>query len=153
MKVAIYGQAYQDGALDYVLELLDELHKVAADISIEEDFYKLLRSKRSTDSYATFSENQGLDPSLGEGRLARYVHTTAYRGSGGRCHCRFAPVELVSSRPARQARLFEVRFSRCGRAGGPIDRSGKGSALVFRKASRRQRSRPALPSHAPTHCA
>lgn len=87
MKVAIYGQAYQDGALDYVLELLDELHKVAADISIEEDFYKLLRSKRSTDSYATFSENQGLDPSFdmfvsfgGDGTILRA--TTLVRDLG-----------------------------------------------------------------------
>ena len=27
MKVAIYGQAYQDNAIDYVFELLDELQK------------------------------------------------------------------------------------------------------------------------------
>ncbi len=87
MKVAIYGQTYQDGGLDYVLELLDELHKVAADISIEEDFYKLLRSKRPTNSYATFSENQGLDSSFdmfvsfgGDGTILRA--TTLVRDLG-----------------------------------------------------------------------
>ena len=36
MKVAIYGQSYQDNALEYVFELLEELNKVDAEIAVEE---------------------------------------------------------------------------------------------------------------------
>ena len=46
MKVAIYGQTYQETALDYVVEFLDELHQISAEAAIEKDFYKMLTSRR-----------------------------------------------------------------------------------------------------------
>ncbi len=80
MKVAIYGQTYQDGSLDYVVEFLDELRKNSAEIAIEEDFYALLEAKRKVASYATFNDVVGLDPSFdmfvsfgGDGTILRAV--------------------------------------------------------------------------------
>ncbi len=64
MKVAIYGQTYQDNALEYVVELLDELHKVAAEVAIEKDFHSLLSKKRNTDHFSTFDHSKGLDASF-----------------------------------------------------------------------------------------
>jgi len=64
MKVAIYGQTYQDTALDYVVEFLDELHKIAAEAYIESEFYELLSSNRATKTYQTFTETAGLDSSF-----------------------------------------------------------------------------------------
>ncbi|MGB5554039.1 MAG: NAD kinase [Flavobacteriaceae bacterium] len=64
MKVAIYGQTYQETALDYVVEFLDELHQISAEAAIEKDFYKMLTSKRATMTYNTFTENEGLDTSF-----------------------------------------------------------------------------------------
>lgn len=61
MKVAIYGQTYQDDAIEYLLELLDELHKEAAEIWIEEEFHSLYISKGNTISYSTFTISSGLD--------------------------------------------------------------------------------------------
>lgn len=64
MKVAIYGLTYQDNALDYVIELIDELQKVEAEIVIEKDFHSLLSQNRSTKEYQTFTESEGLDNSF-----------------------------------------------------------------------------------------
>lgn len=64
MKVAIYGQAYQDDALDYVVELLDELQSVKAEVSIEQNFYLVLCKKRDPGLFSNFTDTKGLDSSF-----------------------------------------------------------------------------------------
>jgi len=64
MKVAIYGQTYQDNALDYVVELINELQKVDAEIVIEKDFHTLLIENRESNTYETFTESNGLNGSF-----------------------------------------------------------------------------------------
>ncbi|WP_298473483.1 NAD kinase [uncultured Maribacter sp.] len=64
MKVAIYGLTYQDNALEYVLELLQELQKESAQVYLEEDFYNNLVAKKSSETYKTFTSDQGLDTSF-----------------------------------------------------------------------------------------
>ncbi len=64
MKVAIYGQTYQDSTLDYVGELIDELQKVPAIISIEEDFSSHLSDRLGEVKFDTFNESDGLDGSF-----------------------------------------------------------------------------------------
>lgn len=86
MKVAIYGLTYQDNALEYVIELIDELQKVDAEIVIEKDFFSLLPKNRTTLEYQTFTESEGLDSSFdmfvsfgGDGTILRattYVKDT-----------------------------------------------------------------------------
>lgn len=61
MKVAIYGQTYQESAVSYVLELLDELQKVNAAISIEKEFHSLLSKTKGVSACDTFDEITGLD--------------------------------------------------------------------------------------------
>ena len=61
MKVAIYGQTYQDDAIEYVGQLLEELHKVSAEIAIEQEFNALLATKLNTSHFNTFTVSQGLD--------------------------------------------------------------------------------------------
>jgi len=61
MKVAIYGLTYQDLALQYVLELLEELQKESAEVYIEQDFYDNLVSKKALKYYKTFTSKKGLD--------------------------------------------------------------------------------------------
>lgn len=61
MKVAIYGQTYQDNAVEYVIELLDELQKINAKIAIEKEFYSLLAESLNIETYDTFEETTGLD--------------------------------------------------------------------------------------------
>ncbi len=61
MKVAIYGQTYQDNALEYVGELLDELKKEAATVVIEKEFHTLLSTKQNALGYPTFTISEGLD--------------------------------------------------------------------------------------------
>jgi len=87
MKVAIYGQTYQDNAIDYVIELLDELKKVDAEIAIEKNFFELLSENQSTDSYSIFTDTEGLDSSFdmfvsfgGDGTILRA--TTYVRDTG-----------------------------------------------------------------------
>ncbi|MCJ7467429.1 MAG: NAD kinase [Maribacter sp.] len=87
MKVAIYGQTYQESALGYVLEFLDELHKISAVIAIEEDFYAHFFSKQTGRAYNTFNEIEGLDASFdrfvsfgGDGAILR---ATTYVGKLG----------------------------------------------------------------------
>lgn len=87
MKVAIYGQTYQDSTLEYVGELLDELQKVSATISIEENFSSHLPEYLSDDKYGTFNESRGLDGSFdmfisfgGDGTILRA--TTYVRDMG-----------------------------------------------------------------------
>ncbi len=86
MKVAIYGQTYQVEVLQYVAELLDELHKVSAHITIEKRFYDFLVDNNESKSYQTFTETEGLDSSFdmfisfgGDGTILRattYVKDT-----------------------------------------------------------------------------
>ncbi len=86
MKVAIYGLTYQDNALDYVIELIDELQEVDDEIVIEEDFHSLLYKNKNTKEYQTFTESEGLDSSFdmfvsfgGDGTILRattYVKDT-----------------------------------------------------------------------------
>lgn len=64
MKVAIYGKTFRDNALDYVIELLDELYKESAEVYLEEDFHGLLSTSKHTESYKTFTETKGLDPTF-----------------------------------------------------------------------------------------
>lgn len=62
MKVAVYGQTYQDNAIDYLEELLDELSKDDnSEISIEEDFYRLYKEKEGSWNFSTFTATSGLD--------------------------------------------------------------------------------------------
>jgi len=64
MKVAIYGQTYQDNTLEYVGELIDELEKVSATFIIEENFSEHLSRKFIGSIYDTFNESAGLDSSF-----------------------------------------------------------------------------------------
>ncbi len=64
MKVAIYGQTYQDNAIEYLLELLDELESVNATVYIEKDFHDLLQNMESTKTFPTFTLYEGLDGSF-----------------------------------------------------------------------------------------
>jgi len=80
MKIAIYGQSYQDNALKYVFELLEELAKMDAYIAIEEEFSGLVSAQRPQSSYDTFNHTSGLDVSFdlfvsfgGDGTILRAV--------------------------------------------------------------------------------
>ena len=80
MKIAIYGQSYQDNALKYVFELLEELAKMEATVAIEEDFYALISAKRPNSNYLTFDHKSGLDTGFdlfvsfgGDGTILRAV--------------------------------------------------------------------------------
>ncbi|WP_297760954.1 NAD kinase [uncultured Muriicola sp.] len=80
MKIAIYGQSYQDNALKYVFELLEELAKMEATVVIEEEFYGLISAKRPNPTYLTFDHNTGLDANFdlfvsfgGDGTILRAV--------------------------------------------------------------------------------
>lgn len=64
MKVAIYGLTYQDNALEYVLELLEELQKESAEVYLEEDFYTNLVAENALKIYETFTSEVGLDTSF-----------------------------------------------------------------------------------------
>ncbi|NNJ88027.1 MAG: NAD(+) kinase, partial [Eudoraea sp.] len=80
MKIAIYGQSYQDNALKYVFELLEELAKMEATVAIEEEFYGLISAQRPESKYNTFDHTTGLDASFdlfvsfgGDGTILRAV--------------------------------------------------------------------------------
>jgi len=80
MKVAIYGQSYQDNALEYVFELIEELTKVDAEIFVEEEFHQLFTKDRSRANFPTFTHTAGLDTSFdlfvsfgGDGTILRAV--------------------------------------------------------------------------------
>lgn len=61
MKVAIYGQIYQDNSISFLEELLQELQKESAEVFLEEDFYGLYKGFGHTADYPTFSAHKGLD--------------------------------------------------------------------------------------------
>tara|TARA_R110002050_G_scaffold179118_3_gene312415 strand:- start:56800 stop:57681 length:882 start_codon:yes stop_codon:yes gene_type:complete len=80
MKVAVYGQTYSDNALDYVIELLDELSGLSSEVVFEEEFYKLLNKSGELGSYKVFNAEKGLDDSFdmfvsfgGDGTVLRAI--------------------------------------------------------------------------------
>jgi len=80
MKVAIYGQSYQENALVYVDELLDELKGLSATVVIEKNFCEILFSEIRQKDFQTFTLTQGLDDSFdmmvsfgGDGTILRAV--------------------------------------------------------------------------------
>ncbi len=65
MKVAIYGQTYQETTSDFVEELLEELRFVSAEISIEKNFQAFLsQNQPNTKDFPTFTASEGLDSSF-----------------------------------------------------------------------------------------
>lgn len=64
MKVAIYGQSYQEDTADHVWELLDELAKENAEVYIEREFYQNFRSRNKGQIFPTFTATVGLDESF-----------------------------------------------------------------------------------------
>ncbi|KQC29912.1 NAD kinase [Flagellimonas eckloniae] len=80
MKVAIYGQAFQEQDKVYVAALLDELKGVHASVFIEEDFLQIIAKHIPDCDYGTFSQTSGLDSSFdmfvsfgGDGTMLRAV--------------------------------------------------------------------------------
>ena len=80
MKVAIYGQTYQDTALDYVLELVEELQQLSSEIYFEKDFFTFLKANKQIEVYPTFTNKEGLDASFdmfvsfgGDGTILRAI--------------------------------------------------------------------------------
>ena len=80
MKVAIYGQEYQETALDYILELLEELQKNKADVLFESHFYDFLGGADALGHYNTFTHEKGLDSTFdlfvsfgGDGTILRAI--------------------------------------------------------------------------------
>jgi len=80
MKVAVYGQTYSDNALDYILELLDELKGVSSEVVFEEDFYNLFRKSGKLSGYTVFTADKGLDTTFdmfvsfgGDGTVLRAI--------------------------------------------------------------------------------
>ncbi len=80
MKIAIYGQSYQDNALKYVFELLEELTEMEATVAIEEEFNALISAQQPESTFLTFNHKTGLDSSFdlfvsfgGDGTILRAV--------------------------------------------------------------------------------
>lgn len=61
MKVAVYGQAYQEGTVQYIHELLAALRAVNADIYLEANFKALYAQHGIGEGVVTFNEHKGLD--------------------------------------------------------------------------------------------
>ncbi|MEO1010594.1 MAG: NAD kinase [Bacteroidota bacterium] len=61
MKVAIYGQTYQETTAGFVAELLEELVQASAEVSIEDGFRNFLSPTIDLKGYATFTLAEGLD--------------------------------------------------------------------------------------------
>ncbi len=80
MKVAIYGQRYQESEVDPVDELLEELKAEGAEIYLEKKFYQLLKDAHQKEAYPTFTRSKGLDNSFdmlvsfgGDGTILRAI--------------------------------------------------------------------------------
>ncbi|MBU2995156.1 NAD kinase [Cellulophaga baltica] len=80
MKIAVYGQTYTDNALDYVIELLDELSKSSSEVFFEEEFYQLLSKSGNLQEYPLFNTEEGLDSTFdmfvsfgGDGTVLRAI--------------------------------------------------------------------------------
>jgi NAD+ kinase len=65
MKVAIYGQTYQENTVEYLAELLDELKQEKAEVFIEKEFSAMYTSKGYDGAaHGTFTQDTGLDTSF-----------------------------------------------------------------------------------------
>jgi len=64
MKVALYGQTYQETTTNVVSELLEELWARNAEIAIEENFHAFLSHKLHLGNVQIFTESKGLDGSF-----------------------------------------------------------------------------------------
>lgn len=80
MKVAIYGQTFLDDDRTCMLELLDELQKITAEVYIEEKFVQLVSGFSKDLFKGTFSQSEGLDSTFdmfvsfgGDGTMLRAV--------------------------------------------------------------------------------
>ena len=80
MKVAIYGQTFQEEDKCCVVELLEELEKLDASIFVEEKFNALIGDITSDHIKGTFSQSKGLDATFdmfvsfgGDGTMLRAV--------------------------------------------------------------------------------
>ena len=80
MKVAIYGQQYQEEAVSYVLELLQELERNQVGVVMEKDYLAALSKKESLSEHPIFTHDEGLDSSFdlfisvgGDGTILRAV--------------------------------------------------------------------------------
>ncbi|WP_190811198.1 NAD kinase [Flagellimonas sp. S3867] len=80
MKVAIYGQSFQEENKTYIIALLEELQRVNASIFVETGFDQLVNKHISKYDYGAFSQDAGLDSSFdifisfgGDGTMLRAV--------------------------------------------------------------------------------
>ena len=80
MKVAVYGQVYEGQQVSPVLDLLDELKKIKAEVVIEKDFYDFLAQSLAVGNFSRFDQQEGLDSSFdlfvsfgGDGTMLRAV--------------------------------------------------------------------------------
>ena len=80
MKVAIYGQAFQEEDRRCVEELFEELEKLDAQIFVEENFNSLISGITSNHIKGTFNQSKGLDSTFdmfvsfgGDGTMLRAV--------------------------------------------------------------------------------
>ncbi len=80
MKVAIYGQTFLDEDRTCMLELLDELQKIPAEVYIEEKFVQLVSGFSKDLFKGVFSQSEGLDSTFdmfvsfgGDGTMLRAV--------------------------------------------------------------------------------
>ncbi len=80
MKVAIFGQSFQEEDKAHLIALLEELEKVNASVFVETGFDNLVSEYISKFDYGTFSQDAGLDSSFdifvsfgGDGTMLRAV--------------------------------------------------------------------------------
>lgn len=80
MKVAIFGQSFQEEDKAYIIALLEELKKVNASVFMETGFDDLVSKYIPKFDYGTFSQDAGLDSSFdifvsfgGDGTMLRAV--------------------------------------------------------------------------------
>nr|WP_298930591.1 NAD kinase [uncultured Allomuricauda sp.] len=80
MKVAVYGQAFQEQDKTFVMELLEELQKINASVYVVEEFIGLFSEYNLNFDYGIFSQTSGLDSSFdmfisfgGDGTMLRAV--------------------------------------------------------------------------------
>lgn len=80
MKVAIYGQAYQDTAREYVVEILKNLKEEAAEVYFESNFLDYLSSFENIGTFKTYTSESGLDSTFdmfisfgGDGTILRAI--------------------------------------------------------------------------------
>ena len=79
LKIAIYGQTYQEDTLVYVLSLLQELDKTD-ELAFEAEFYAFLGGEKELGKQALFTQEEGLNASFnmfvsfgGDGTILRSI--------------------------------------------------------------------------------